>query len=443
MQIRYEAKLRGNSYKTNNRESRIKPLTQKALNSINNTGYLNVWEGSVRSSKTFTSEIAWWKYVVESPEKVFLMSGKTNATLYKNVLAGDYGLINLLGNLCEYKHDNAGNRILAIKTTDGDEKICYCVGGNDERSYTKIRGLTIGGWYADEINLQPRSFIEECFRRSIVSKDRKNFWTLNPDNPNHFIYKDYIDKYEKEQLPGFYLWKFYLDDNLAISEERKEELKRQYTGVFYDRYILGKRCLAEGVVYDMFNLNIHTYDLELSSRLKKDSDRYIGIDYGTTNPCRFLEIFDDGNDIWIDNEYDWDSKEQQKQKTDRQYLEDMREFAKDKNAILIIDPSAESFRVELLNDMFFVKTANNDVLDGIRTVANLLSQGKIHIHTRCKKLIAEFGNYIWDEKAALRGVEKPVKDNDHSLDALRYVLYTCLPSWRTGVVKKKESIEIK
>ena len=408
-----------NNTKLNIEESRFKPLTQKALNSITNTGYLNVWEGAVRSSKTVVSEIAWFKYVYESDEKVFIMSGKTIGTLYKNVIANDFGILNIFGSYVDYKTDKVGNKVLEIKTDKGI-KTCYCVGGNDERSYSKIRGLTAGGWYADEVNLQPKSFIEECFRRTIVSKDRKHFWTLNPDNPNHFIYTDFLDKYEKEQLKGFYLWKFYLDDNLAISEERKEELKKQYSGVFYDRYILGKRCLAEGVVYDMFNINIHTYEGELSNTTKRRSDRYIGVDYGTTNPCRFLEIFDDGTDIWVDREYDWSSKETQKQKTDNEYLKDMDEFAKTKSnnakdCIIVIDPSAESFRVELLNNNYYVKPADNSVIDGIRTVSNLLSQNRIHINKRCKKLIAEFGNYIWDEKLANKGQEKVVKDNDHCI----------------------------
>ena len=426
------------------KESRVKPLTQKAINSIVNTGYLNVWEGAVRSSKTVSSEIAWGKYLTESPENVFIMSGKTIASLYKNVIGGDFGLLAMFGSKASYHRDPEGNRVFELQTAHGVKK-CYCASGDNERSFQKIRGITAGGWYADEVNLQPRSFIEECLRRTIVSRDRRNFWTLNPDNPNHFIYTDFIDKYTDENLEGFHLWKFYLDDNLAITEERKEELKKQYTGLFYRRYILGERCVAEGVIYDMFSNERHLYDNPLDPGFKRKCDHYIAVDYGTTNPCRFLDIYDDGTDIWIDKEFSWDSKKEQRQKTDREYLMEMRTFAVSKDPIIVIDPSAESFQVELSNDGFYVKQADNDVQNGIRTVSNLLSQNHMHICKQtCPELIKEFGAYIWDAKlASEKGEEKPIKKFDHSLDALRYFCYTILPSWRTGVKRniKNNAVE--
>lgn len=411
----------------------VKPLSKKAINSIKNTGFLNVWEGAVRSSKTVVSELAWIKYLEETDEKVFIMSGKTNATLYKNVIAGEFGLLSILGPLADYHNDQAGNRVLEIKTNKG-KKVSYCVGGNDERSYTKIRGLTAGGWYADEVNLQPRSFIEECLRRTIVSSDRKHFWTLNPDNPNHFIYTDFIDKYLEEGLNGYYLWKFYLDDNLAITEERKKELKKQFTGIFYKRYIEGIRVASEGIIYDMFDEKENTYEHDLDANLKRNSERYVAIDYGTTNPCAFLEIYDTGDEIYVDNEYYWDSKETQKQKTDSEYAQDMLAFTQDLNPIVVIDPSAESFKVALMQKGYYVKNADNDVINGIRAVSNLIQSRKLKINkNRCPMLLKEMYSYSWDDKASMKGIEKPIKQFDHACDALRYAIYTLLPSWRIGV----------
>lgn len=411
--------------------TRVKPLTQKAINSITNTGYLNVWEGAVRSSKTVCSEIAWGLYLFNSPESVFIMSGKTIATLYKNVIGGEFGLLALFGNRARYYTDREGNRVFSLEGKTGT-KICYCASGYDEKSFQRIRGLTAGGWYADEINLQPRSFIEECFRRTIVSQDRKHFWTLNPDNPNHFIYKDFIDKYEEEGLEGFYLWKFYLDDNLAIPEERKEELKKQYSGVFYRRYILGERCLAEGLVYDMWKEE-YIYDTPIDSALKKKCIHYVAVDYGTNNPCRFLDIYDDGETIYVDNEYSWDARKEQHQKTDEEYVRAMMEFCHNRqDPIIVIDPSALSFKTALIQKGFAVKDGKNDVLDGIRVVSTLLANGKVRICKRCEEIIDEFNSYRWDEKFANKGEERVVKEKDHSLDAFRYFAYTCVAKYRRG-----------
>jgi len=414
----------------------VKPLTRKAINSIKRTGYLSVWEGAVRSSKTVASSLAWIAYVGRSSERHFIMSGKTIAALYRNVIGGDFGILSILGNMASYKVDREGNRILVIHTPNED-KICYCFGANDERSYTTLRGLTAGGWYADEVNLHPLSFIEEAFKRTIVSGDRRHFWTLNPDNPFHYIYTEYIDKYENEGLPGFFLWHFTLEDNLAMPPERKEELKSQYTGIFYKRYILGERCLAQGVIYDMFGKDNIYDDTTRPEAIELLTTRTIAVDYGTTNPCVFLDIYDDGETIWVDNEYRWDSKSEKEyeqgkaQKTDSQYADDMQQFMGSNYCEIVCDPSAASFITELKGRSLFVIGAKNDVLNGIRIVSTLFSKRLIKIHERCTGLLKELSVYAWDEKASRRGEEKPVKVMDHGCDALRYFCNTKLPEWRT------------
>lgn len=422
-------------------ELRVKPLTQKAINSIANTGFLNVWEGAVRSSKTVASSLAWISYVGNSDENFFIISGKTISALYRNCIGGDFGMLAMLGPNGEYKVDREGNRILHIYGPKG-HKVCYCFGANDESSFQTMRGVTAGGWYADEVNLHPRSFVEEAFRRTIVSSDRKHFWTLNPDNPNHWIYVDYTDKYEKMELDGFYLWHFDLEDNLAMPHERREELKLQFSGIFYDRYILGKRVVAEGAIYNMFTPSNLYSDWERPDGLAELAARYIAADYGTTNPFHALDIYDDGNVVWVDREYRWDSKSDEAmrsgigQKTDAQYGQDMLEFMA--NGIstyacpVVLDPSAASMAAELRSRLIPVIDADNDVSNGIQVVSNCFQRKIVMINKRCEFLIKELESYVWDEKSAIKGVEKPVKAGDHGPDALRYFLYTMLPDWRTG-----------
>lgn len=428
-------------------EAKVKPPSQKGIDSILNQGYLNVWHGAVRSGKTVMSQLAFIVYLEQTEEEYLFMSGKTIASLERNVIKGEFGLLNLLGKNADYKHNQGGNTILYVNTSKGIKTV-YCFGANDERSYTTLRGITVGGWYADEVNLHPQSFVEEAFRRTIVSSDRKHFWTMNPDNPSHWIYTKYIDPYTEQKLKGFHYWQFSLDDNLAISEERKEELKKQYTGVFYKRYILGERCIAEGLVYDMFNEKNIYYDGEEPRALAKKSIRYIGVDHGTSNPCVFLDIYDDGENIWVTNEYRWDIKKEtsksnsadiKMQKTNAEYAKDMVKFmANGPECEIICDPAALGFIVELKKD-FIVTGAKNDVLAGIQCVSSLLYQNKIKINgDRCQGLIQELQSYAWDEKGWRIGDEKPVKVNDHAPDALRYVVFTRVPAIRTGYNREGE-----
>jgi len=417
----------------------VKPLTAKALDSIRQTGYLNVWEGSVRASKTVASELAWIHYIVNSPDQVFIMSGRTQASLYRNVIGGDFGLLAMLGSLATFREEREGSRVLIVRGTRHGtpfEKTCYCFGASDASSHAALRGLTAGGWYADEVNMQAKSFVEEAFRRTIVSTDRKHFWTLNPGNPLEYIYTDYLDRYQEQQLPGFHLWHFTLDDNLALTEARKAELRAQYSGLFYRRYILGERCLAEGIIYDMLTEENFYDDTTRPQGLPYLATRYISIDYGTTNPCVFLDIYDDGTTIWIDREYYFDSHKAQRQKDDSEYADDFEAFIGDQPdhppAAVVVDPSAASFILTLKHRGYLVKPAVNDVLYGIRILSTLFKHRTVKIHTtQCPNTCAELQVYAWDDKAVVHtGKEAPLKIKDHSADSIRYWCATILPKWR-------------
>jgi len=387
----------------------------------------------VRSGKTVASSLAWINYLAHSPESVFIMSGRSQGSLFRNVIGGEFGLLAMLGNEAEYRTNREGNRVLLINTPNG-VKQCYCFGANDARAYGPLRGLTAGGWYADEINMHDRLFVEEALRRTIISRDRKHFWTLNPDTPKHYIYTDYLDKYQQEGLPGFHLWHFTLEDNLAITPERKAELVAQYSGVFYDRYILGLRVVAEGVIYGAALSPENYYTQETRPQgLEYLAQRTIAVDYGTTNPCVFLDIFDDGDVLWVDREYYWDSKREKREKENAEYADDFLAFQAaypDHPGSALVDPSANSFILTLRNRGVLVREAKNDVLEGIRFVASLIKRRKMRFNRdTCPNTCQELHAYRWNEKAAALGVEEPVKENDHSCDPLRYQCLA-LPHWR-------------
>lgn len=396
-------------------------LSKKAKASIKANGWMTVWEGAIRSGKTVASTIAWLKYVICSKEDVFFMTGKTYGSIIRNVIQGDFGLLALGGQYVKMGKDCSGSTIISI----GSKKI-YIFGAADEAAYMRIKGLTAGGWYADEVATHPESFIVEALSRTAVSSDRRIFWTLNPTVPSHYIYKRFLDPWEISNQKGYIRFHFTLDDNLAITKERRQELEAQYQGRFRAMYIYGKRVMAEGVIYESFSRDmVYTKQPVGLSNCQK----FIACDYGTVNPCVFLECAFFENKVYVMREYRWDSRVNMVQKTDEQYVQDMIEFAGDPSeceSTIIVDPSAASFITALKMQGYLVRPGKNDVLPGIRTLASLFSLDRVRIHESCTGLISELELYAWDEKAALVGNEKPLKTNDHAPDALRYYVMTAL-----------------
>jgi PBSX family phage terminase large subunit len=242
----------------------------------------------------------------------------------------------------------------------------------------------------------------------------------------HWFKLNWIDKAVEKKLLHLH---FTMDDNLSLGEEIKQRYRNMYFGVFFKRFILGLWAMAEGAIYDMWDdvANVFEADVPLYG-----ARRSIAIDYGTTNPMVFLDIIDDGKIVWVVNEYYWDSKEKGRQKTDSQYADDLINFiGDDMPEDIILDPSAASFKAELRQRGLKVKDADNAVEDGIRNTATMIGKRYLRVHKqKCPNTQKEIMSYIWDEKAKLRGKEEPLKQHDHSCDALRYFIKTKIKAWR-------------
>jgi PBSX family phage terminase large subunit len=290
--------------------------------------------------------------------------------------------------------------------------------------------MTLAGAYIDEATLIPEDFFSMLLSRLSISGARL-YATTNPDTPAHWLKTKFMDNSEIDDKSVF---SFGIDDNPYLDAVYVDRLKKEYTGVFYDRFILGLWVNAQGRIYDMFDDENIYDDTTRKVGLKYLSTRHIAVDYGTTNPCTFLDIYDDGVTLWVDNQYWYDSKKEMRQKTDAEYVEDIKAFIGDEPAPVTCDPSAASFIAALKQAGIYVTPANNDVIDGIRAVGTLLARGDIKIHhDRCRNLIREMQEYVWDEKASQRGEEKPLKVSDHGVDACRYHVNTNVQKWRKGV----------
>lgn len=382
---------------------------------------INLLSGSVRSGKTWISLVLWAFWVAMRPaDGSYLMAAKTLTALHRNCL-------NLLQELV-----GENNFSFSISKKEGmlfGRKV-YFEGVNDIRAENKIRGLTLDGAYCDELTLFSEDFFAMLLSR-LSKPGAKLFATTNPDSPYHWLKVNYIDAAEKRGLSLLFL-NFLLEDNTTLDAEYVENLKKEYTGVFYDRFILGRWVVAEGLIYSMFNPSVHVKNL---SGMKFDQ-YYISVDYGTQNPTVFL-LFGHCAGKWYGiKEYYYSGRERQKQKTDGEYADDMMEFIGDiPYTRIIIDPSAASFIAELKKRGLRVKAGKNDVIDGIRFAGSLFAKGNLYLSDSMKRTISEIQAYTWDPKATEKGEDKPLKENDHCMDAMRYFAYTVLRGGGVSILK--------
>lgn len=389
-------------------------------------------DGAIRSGKTIAMALSFviWAMTTFSGQN-FIMAGKTVGSFRRNVLAPLKSMMLSRG----YDFDDLRSENLLVIYRNGKTNDFYIFGGKDEASQDLVQGITAAGLYCDEVALMPESFVNQATGRLSVAGS-KMWFNCNPAGPLHWFKKQWIDR---AAILGLLYLQFTMDDNLSLSEEIKARYKSLYSGVFYLRYIKGLWAVAEGLIYSMYS-EANEYDDETRPiALDSTSIRYITCDYGTTNPCVFLDIRDDGQHIWIDNEWRWDSKSEEARRrptpnmTDAQYADALQEFMGEAAAdqcMVIVDPSAKSFITELRLRGIYVKEGDNEVLDGIRDMSSLFYRRLLHVHRRCTGLRAELRSYVWDEKAAEKGEEKPVKMQDHGPDAVRYYINTVLPDWR-------------
>ena len=330
-----------------------------------------------------------------------------------------------MGGILQITEKLSGSKLIV---TDGKHtNTFFLFGGKDESSYKLIQGITLAGVLMDEVALMPRSFVEQaCARCSVPGS--KLWFNCNPAGPEHWFYKEWILKRKEKKAMRLH---FTMDDNYALDPAVRERYERTYTGVFYDRYIKGEWVVAEGLIYP-FDREKHTV-AELPKDMDTQGTWYISVDYGTLNP------FSAG--LWwvYDNrairvaEYYYSGRGENRTLTDEEYYTELNKLAGDRDIRqVIVDPSAASFIATIRrHGRFSVRKAKNDVLFGIRLTATMLKAGVIRIGTGCKDAIREFGLYRWDDKGE---VDKPIKENDHAMDDIRYFCATVM--WRSGAVRQ-------
>jgi phage terminase, large subunit, PBSX family len=368
-----------------------------------------ICDGSVRSGKTVSMIIGFVHWAMRFFDgKNFGICGKTISSTERNIVMP----LMDMPDITDYyfvKYIRGENKRIIIRSGKKTNTF-FIFGGKDESSYELVQGVTLTGVLFDEVALMPQSFVDQAVARTLSEQGARHWFNCNPESSEHWFYKEWICNTRQKKAIHLH---FTMQDNPILSPKQIADAEALYNGVFYDRYIRGLWCVAEGLIYPQFRKEQHVRRLD-----HPQGEWYISVDYGTLNAFSAGLWCYDGHTAYRAAEWYYSGREQKRQLTNTQYLRKIQQLAEGHDIeAVIVDPSAASFIAELRYAGFTVRKAKNDVVDGIRRVSAALQQNKLIFSPDCKDCIREFSLYRWDEKSS---EDKPIKKNDHAMDDVRY-----------------------
>lgn len=379
---------------------------------------LNIFEGSVRSGKTFISMVIWGLWVARSPkESAYLMAGKTMNTLKRNVLEP---MTEIFGSRFIYNTTKKEARLFGRRI--------YLEGAANAGAEGKIRGMTLRGAYCDELTLFDEGFFVMLLSR-LSERGAKLIATTNPDNPAHWVKRDYLDNPKLDLLS----MSFTLDDNIFLPPEYVRALKSEFCGVFYDRFILGKWVAAEGRVYEHFSRANVISAQDMAEKLAGNRliHSAVGVDYGGNGSASaFVHVgFDAGyKNMYILSEY-YDKRNRSAENLISAFAE---YIAREKSRIPALSEafcdSAEQLLVKSFRQSVRIEVRNarkKPINTRINMLNRLISAGRLWVSEDCPHLIEALETAVWDE----HDIHKDTRldngtSNIDSLDAMEYAFET-------------------
>lgn len=361
---------------------------------------------------------SWLDYAVVIPKRLFALRGEGAAVMLGNTQG------TLSRNVLDPMREIWGSVLVGTIGSDNTAllfgKKVYILGADNRKHVARLQGMTIEYAYGDEVT----TWHEEVFQMlKSRLRCRHSFFdgTANPESPYHFL-KAFL-----ESKADVYCQTSTIDDNPFLPPEFVENLKQEYAGtVYYDRFVLGRWAAAGGLVYPFFSADDPRYVVDGFAPKHGSGGRYfVSIDYGTYNPCSMGLWCVAGGVATRFRESYYDGRKNGRQRTDEEHYAELEHLTSGVPVdSIIIDPSAASF-IETIrrHGRYRVRPAENDVLNGIRVTACLLSAGKMQIDRSCKDSLREFGSYRWDEKKHYDAV---LKEHDHAMDDTRYFAATVL-----------------
>jgi PBSX family phage terminase large subunit len=407
----------------------VQPLTGKALEVLRHpSSSIEAYEGAVRSSKTITALIDWLRFIRTGPAGPLAMVGRTERTVINNMILP---LQEMLGP--DRVRINYGSGTVSVLGRE-----IHLFGANNEQSRTKIQGLTLAGAMVDEAGVIVESFFNMLYSRLSVP-GAKLWLTANPEGPRHWLKVKWLDRAklwitkdgqivtnDDSDALDLHRYTFVLDDNPSLDPVYVERIKRSYTGMWHRRYVDAEWVQADGAIWETWDERrfvVPSGEIPAPERVIS-----MGVDFGTRNATAGLLLGIAQGRLWVLDE--WHPAHGL---APAQYSADLQRWLANRPhpEWIYVDPAAKDFREQLFYDgLMNVTAATNDVTPGIRTVSSLFAEDRLRVSDACTELIREIPGYIWDPKAAERGVDAPVKVDDHFADALRYAVHSSSFSWR-------------
>ncbi|RLV56049.1 PBSX family phage terminase large subunit [Aeromicrobium phragmitis] len=399
------------------------PLSAAQLDSVRESnGRVNIWDGSIRSGKTIGSILRWLMFVALAPRGgELVMIGRTRDTVWRNVI-GPMQDPSLFGPAAATVVGNYGAPTVTILG-----RRVYVLGAHDAKAEKTIRGLTVAGAYVDEVTTLTEEFFTQLLGRMSVA-GAQLFGTTNPDSPGHWLKRKFLDRLGS--LPDWRRFHFTIEDNPSLTAAYVESIRREFTGLWFRRFILGEWVQAEGAIYDMWDPDRHVVPHATLPPMERVLA--VGVDYGTTNPTRGYLLGYAAERLWVLDEWAPTGG------TDAELSHSLTRWLNGRQPAewrdpewLFIDPAAASFKLQLRRDGHHnTRGGANEVLPGIRTIGSLLALERLKVSDRCEKLIDRVPGYAWDPKKTEKGEDAPLKVDDHEADALRYAVHSTRRLWR-------------
>lgn len=387
---------------------------------------INLLYGSVRSGKTYISLLKWAIWIgQQASDKQFLMVGKTITTLKRNCLVL---LEELIGDNITYSISQKKAVIFG--------RTVWLEGANDERSESKIRGMTLLGCYIDELTQIPQDFYLMALSR-LSEKGAVFLATTNPDHPKHYVKTEIIDndKLDKQVI------KFLLDDNIFLDETYKENLKKEYTGVYYSRFINGDFVRAEGVVFRDFADNADKYIIDRKDVPKDLRSFSVGFDIGgnLSNYALVASAVDRQNNVYVlkaEEILPQDLRPADVENAAKDFISSIeKEYGIRANNCYVDD--AYYTIINGLNDWRYIFDnaacikSSMPLQDRPLMLSKLMAQGKFKlVRGECEPLIEQLQNAVYDPKSEKAIILDDGSYNVDCIDGFFYSVADCY-AWLT------------
>lgn len=431
------------------------PLSQKYIDFINTVDRVDAdfLEGTTASGKTTVGAgVKFMNMVSRSSKKLHIIASKSTGTAEKNIIHSDNGILNIHKNACYYGNGDKNNKLPHIKF---EGKLIYVLGYDNKDKWENVLGSQFGCVYIDEINTANIDFVRE-----ISTRNDYMMATLNPDDPNLPVYKEFINRsrpYKKykgdvpheimaelkeKPVPRWRYWFFTFQDNLSLTPEMIEKkIRSAPPGTkLYKNKIQGLRGKATGLVFPNFDRKKHVRSKKwlkqqikdgkikvkkvtagLDTSYSSDSPDTIAMIYQIITECRKVITVDEK--VYSNKDLTVPLAPSDTVQNFIEFLERNRQewgFAKD----VFIDSADQATITELNKHKrlhssiynFIPAYKKTKIIDRIKLQLSWLQQGAYLVLDHCAGHISELERYSWKEDKD----NEPEDRNDHTINSSQY-----------------------